>query len=191
MKYRIFWPVALFLVSACSDKTNTLPPVVIPDIIFGEVIDFNVTPVDITTPDKGAFSVLMNNTIYKVVFDAVDQAQSNATLAFVNDTVLIDQSREYAYLGKDIIAYNPIKENEITLTFTGGRKVSGLFVLNTNFIGTFGETLINQWRDAADLTKPNQKAKDDLRNFIKHYEDADGSGPGTDPIFLSAQVTKN
>jgi hypothetical protein len=191
MNYRLLFAAVLFVTISCSKKTDPQPPAPIPDIIIGKVADFNVTPIDINTPDKGVFKISMNNTMYKVVFNAVAKSESNAVLAFAVDTILTDQSREYANLGKDIIAYNPLKENEITLTFAGGRKISGLFETNTNFVGTFGEALINQWRDSVDPTKPNQKAKDDIRNFVYRYDDADGPGPGTDPVFLSAQVTRN
>lgn len=191
MNCRIFLLAALFLFVGCSKKNNDSgSPVVIPDIIIGVITDFNVTPLNIITPDKGIFVISMNNTRYKVVFNAVTQAESNAVLSFAADTILTDDSREFANLGKDVVAYNPVKENEITVFFNGGRKITGYFEINTNFGGVFGEALISQWRESGNPAKPNQKAKDDIRNLVLRYDDADGTGPGTNPVFLSVQVSK-
>jgi hypothetical protein len=133
----------------------------------------------------------MNNTFYKVDFNAVEQSQSNAELLFASDTLLINESREFANFGKDAIAYNPLRENEITIFFDDGRKISGLFNSFTTFHGVFGEVLISQWRDSNDPAKPNQKAKDDITGFIKRYSDKDGPGPGITPIYLFIKVSKH
>src|SRR5687767_8247144 len=86
---------------SCSKNEKGLPPVVIPDMIDGVILEINVTPINITTPDKGSLLISMQNTIYKVDFNAVAQAQSNATLFFASDSILRDDSREFAPLGKD------------------------------------------------------------------------------------------
>src|SRR5215216_2038933 len=137
--YRLF---VLFLmlstVISCSKNEGAPPPpVVIPDIIDGEVTEFNVTPLDINTPGKGTFLIDVVNATYKVDFDAVAQSASNGRLIFVSDTILNDQSREFANLGKDAIAYNPVADNQIVIFFDDGRKVSGVFNLNTSFGGVF------------------------------------------------------
>src|SRR4028118_1997329 len=135
--------VLLLLINAlisCSKKEEELNlPVVIPDIINGLINEINVTPLDITTPDKGSLSISMNNTNYKVDFNATDEAQSNATLLFESDTILTDESREFASFGKDAVAYRPVGENGISINFKDGRKISGLFDPITSFSGVFGE----------------------------------------------------
>ena len=181
----------LTVLASCSKKEGTtLPPVVIPDKIDGVVYEFNVTPVNITTPDKGVLLISMNNTLYRVEFRAAEQAASNAVLHFASDSILTNASREFANLGKDAVAYNPVADNEIDINFKDGRKIRGLFTHITNFGGTFGEQLIAQWRQPGDPARPNQKAKDDIRNFVQRYDDKDGPGPDMAPIYLSATVTK-
>ncbi|HXL55782.1 MAG TPA: hypothetical protein VN958_05975, partial [Chitinophagaceae bacterium] len=133
--YRFF---VLFLllgsfISCSKNKEGSTTPVVIPDIINGVITEFNVTPIDINTPDKGTFFISANNTIYKVDFNAVAESESNAILIFESDTILTDQSREFANLGKDAVAYNPVAENQISIFFDDGRKVNGLFNFNTSF----------------------------------------------------------
>ncbi|HEX8675730.1 MAG TPA: hypothetical protein VF700_00835 [Segetibacter sp.] len=186
--------VLLLLINAlisCSKKEEALnPPVVIPDIINGAINEINVTPLDITTPDKGSLSISMNNTNYKVDFNATDEAKSNATLFFGSDTILTDESREFASFGKDAVAYRPVGANEITINFKDGRKISGRFDPITSFGGVFGEQLISQWRTSNDPAKPNQKAKDDIRNFVQRYSDKDGPGSGNTPVYLSVTVSK-
>jgi len=189
--------LALFLLLwtfvSCSknDEGSSSTPVVIPDIINGGVTEFNVAPIDINTPGKGTFFISANNTIYKVDFNAVAESESNAVLIFNSDTILTDQSREFANLGKDAIAYNPVADNEILVLFHDGRKIDGLFNLNTSFGGVFGEALISQWRDPGDPAKPTQKAKDDIMNLVQRYADTDGPGPGTAPQYLFVKVTKS
>jgi hypothetical protein len=180
----------LIATTSCSKDDKPLPPVVIPDIITGVALELNVTPTNITTPDKGMLTVFMTNTTYRVQFDVVPQAQSNATLSFESDTILTDASREFSNFGKDAIAYNPVAANEMTIRFNDGKKVVGTFNAGTSVGGTFGEQLISQWRTPGDPVKPTQKAKDDLRNFMKLYEDMDGAGPGTSPVYLFAEVSK-
>jgi len=176
---------------SCSKKENpSLPPVVIPDIIDGEVTEFNVTPLDINTPGRGTFLIDVVNTTYKVDFDAVAQSASNGRLIFLSDTILNDQSREFANLGKDAVAYNPVADNQIVIFFDDGRKVSGGFNLNTSFGGVFGEALISQWRTPGDPAKPNQKAKNDIINLVHRYADKDGPGPETTPQYLFVKVSK-
>jgi hypothetical protein len=174
----------------CSKKDNVQPPAVIPDIINGLILEVDVTPINITTPDRGTLLVVMNSTIYKVDFNAVAQSQSNATLFFDTDSILRPESTEFANLGKDAIAYNPVGPNEITIQFYDGRKVFGFFDPNTSFGGTFGEQLISQWRNPSDPAKPNQKARDDISNFVTLYSDNNGPAPGIIPIYLLAQVSK-
>ncbi len=178
-----------FLIS-CSKKDGTDPPVVIPNIINGTIAELNVTPIDITTPDKGFILVSMNNTIYKADFNAVPQSQSNAELFFESDTLLTDGSREIGNVGQDEVAYDFLGENKITIFFNDGRKITGLFDPFTIFHGSFGESLISQWRDPNDPAKPNQKAKDDITGFIERYSDKDGPGPGLSPIYLFVTVSK-
>lgn len=175
---------------SCSKEDKPLPPVVIPDNITGVVLELNVTPTSITTPDKATVTVFVPNTTYRVQFNAVPQAQSNATLSFESDTILTDASREFSNFGKDAVAYNPVAVNEMTIRFNDGKKVVGTFNTGTSVGGAFGEQLISQWRSAGDPAKPNQKAKDDFRNFMKLYEDIDGAGPGTSPVYLFAEVSK-
>src|SRR5215213_2780347 len=137
----------LFVLTAsisCSKTNKPLPPVVIPDLIQGVLVEINVTPTNITTPNQGSLLISMQNTIYKVNFNAVPQAQSNATLSFDTDTILRDDSREFAQLPKDVVAYHPVGPNELTIRFTDGRKVFGWFDPNTTFGGVFGEQLIAQ-----------------------------------------------
>ena len=182
--------VSVTFISCSKNEDSSTPPVVIPDNIEGMITEFKLTPVDINTPGKGEFFISANNTSYKVDFDAADQSASNAFLVFESDTILTDESREYTNLGKDAIAYNPVKDNLVSLFFNDGKKVTGLFDLNTSFGGTFGETVIGQWRDAGDPTKPTQKAKDDLMNLVKRYADKDGPGPETIRQYLIVNVTK-
>ena len=174
---------------SCSKNDKGVPPAAIPDMIDGVLLDINVTPLNITTPDKGLILISMNNTRYNVEFNAVAQAQSNATLVFASDTILRDDSREFANLGKDAVSYNPVGPNEITIRFNDGRKIFGWFDPNTNFGGVFGEQLISQWRTANDPAKPNQKAKDDISYFVKLYRDMNGPAPGITPVYLSVQVS--
>ena len=189
--YRLF---ALLLVLhaliSCSKKQGIItPPVVIPDKITGVINEINITPLDITTPDKGSLLISANNTTYTVEFNSTDQLQSNATLYFKSDTVLTNDSRQFADLGKDAIAYNPVAANEIIIDFKDGRKISGSFDPFTTFGGVFGEQLISQWRDPADPAKPNQKAKDDIRNLVRRYSDKDGPGADNTPVYLSVIVS--
>jgi hypothetical protein len=176
--------------TSCSKDEASTPPVVIPDVINGVALEIFVTPTNITTPNTGVMSVNMMNTIYKVEFNAVAQSQANAVLSFETDTILIDQSREFANLGKDNVGYNPVGANELLIRFNDGRKVSAVFGPGTSFGGAFGENLISQWRDPADPAKPTQKAKDDIRNFVGLYSDMNGAAPGITPIYLSVTVTK-
>ena len=185
----VFLLVLTSLVS-CSDKDNGQPAGVIPDMIHGPILEVNVTPLNITTPDRASLLISMNNTIYKVEFNAVMQSQSNATLSFASDTILRDDSREFANLGKDVVAYNPVGPNEITIRFNDGRKIFGWFDPYTSFGGEFGQALISTWRDPTDPAKPNQKAKDDISKFVKIYSDIDGPGPGITPVYLLVQVFK-
>jgi hypothetical protein len=159
-------------------------------MINGPILEVKVTPLNITTPDKGSLLISMNNTVYKVEFNATAQSQSNATLSFATDTILRDVSREFANLGKDAVAYNPVGPNEITVRFNDGRKVFGRFNDYTSFGGDFGQALISTWRDPNDPAKPNQKAKDDISKFVKLYSDIDGPGPGTSPVYLLVQISK-
>lgn len=184
----------LLLVSfiSCSKSPGGSPTIdPIPDKIDGAIIDIHVTPIDINTPDKGTFFIFYLNTRYQVDFAATDQAGSNAILKFASDTILNDQSREFANLGRDAVAYNPVKENSISILFHDGKRVNGTFDLNTSFGGVFGEALISQWRTAGDPSKPNQKANDDIIRFVHRYADKDGPGSLTSPIYLSAKVSKN
>jgi hypothetical protein len=181
---------AITVAFSCSNKESPTPPVVIPDKIIGSVSEMMVTPKNISTPDKGYFLISMNNVVYKVEFDEVPQSQSNAVLTFASDTMINANSRAFANLGKDVIAYNPVGPNEITMHFNDARRIDGSFNNQSSFGGSFGESLIATWKDPADPAKPNQKAKDDISKFIKLYEDADGAGPGIAPIYLLVQVTK-
>lgn len=175
--------------ASCSKKYGDLQPVVIPGTINGVILDIKVTPIDISTPDKASLRISMNNVIYSVEFNAAAQSQSNATILFASDTILRDDSREFANLGKDEVAYNPVGPNEIRIRFTDGREIFGWFEANSSFGGVFGEQVINQWRTPNDPAKPNQKAKDDISNFIKFYEDKDGTGPARTPVYLFVKVS--
>lgn len=186
----LFLALSTFI-SCSKNEVASLPPDVIPDIIDGVITEFNLTPVDINTPDKGEFFISANSTRYKVDFDAAAQSASNAILIFESDTILTDQSREFANLGPDAIAYYPVAENEITVSFNDGRRVKGLFDLNTSFGGAFGAALISQWRTPGDPTKPTQKAKDDIINLVQRYSDKDGPGPETAPQYLFVKVSKS
>lgn len=183
--------LAVFVSCSKEEKGGALPPSVIPNIISGTVYEINVTPLDITTPDKGFLTIFMNDVLYKVQFDATDSSQSNARLYFATDSILTSESREYANLGRDAIAYNPLAENDIEMIFKDGRKVLGHFSDGvTSFGGTFGEQVIAQWRDPTDPSKPTQKAKDDVRALVRRYADKDGTGPGSTPTYLSVTVSK-
>jgi len=74
--------------------------------------------------------------------------------------------------------------------FNDGRRVTGNFDLNTSFGGVFGQSVITEWRDPSDPTKPTQKAKDDIINLVHRYYDKDGPGPGASPQYLFAKVSK-
>ena len=175
---------------SCSKNDTVQPPAVIPDNINGLILEINVTPINITTPDRGTLLVVMNSIIYKVEFNAVAQAQSNATLFFDTDSILRPESTEFANLGKDVVAYNPVGPNEITIRFYDGRQIFGFFNPNTSFGGVFGEQLISQWRNPNDPAKPNQKAMDDISNFVTLYRDMNGPAPGITPVYLLVQVSK-
>lgn len=187
----LFFLMFSIFISCSKNEGGSPPPVVIPDAIEGAITEFSVTPLDINTPDKGGFLISANNTIYKVEFNAVAQSSSNATILFASDTILTDESREFANFGKDAIAYSPVRENQILLLFNDGKKVNGSFNLNTSFGGVFGAALISQWRDSTDPAKPTQKAKNDLINLVQRYSDKDGPGPGTTPQYLFAKVSKS
>jgi hypothetical protein len=177
-------------ISCSKNDEATPPPVVIPDVINGVITEFKVTPIDINTPDKGEFLIFSNNVIYKVDFNAVAESESNAFLLFDSDTILTDQSREFANLGKDAIAYNPVAANQILVQFNDGRKINGLFNSYTSFGGVFGEALISQWRDPSDPARPTKKAGDDIMNLVQRYSDKDGPGPETSPQYLFVTITQ-
>jgi len=179
-----------FFISCSKDEQRQPTPDVIPDIINGTITEIDLTPVNLTTPGLGSFFIAANNTRYKVEFNAVDYAASNAILIFDNDTILTDQSREYAHLGNDAISYNPVRENVITLVFNDGRRVNGVFDSNTSFGGVFGQSVISEWRDPNVPSKPTQKAKDDIINLVHRYDDQDGPGPGVAPQYVFAKVSK-
>ena len=185
----VVFQFVLIILTGCSKNKNALPAAVIPNIIYGVVLELNVAPTNITTPDKASVRISQNNTIYKVDFNAVPQAQSNATITFETDSILTPDSREFASLGNGVIAYNPVAPNELIIRFTDGRKVTGFFNIGSSFGGEFGATLISQWRDPADPAKPTQKARNDIRNLIGLYEDSNGSAPGITPIYLSVHVS--
>ena len=184
----LFFSVVLISFS-CSKSNKTLPAGVIPDVINGIIKDMSVTPVNLTTPGTGTFTVFTTGIIYTVEFNAVSQAQSNATLSFDTDSVLRTESREFANLGKDAIAYSPVGPNELIIRFHDGKKIIARFDANSSFGGVFGEQQIVQWRTPGDPAKPNQKAQDDIKKFVRLYADADGSGPGSAPVYLFVQVT--
>jgi hypothetical protein len=185
----LFFILSIFI-SCSKNEGGTSTPDVIPTVINGSVTEFNVTPLDINTPGEGTFFIFANNTSYKVDFNAAAEAQSNARLIFASDTILTDESREFANLGKDAIAYYPVADNQIEIFFDDGRKINGLFDFNTSFGGVFGEQLISQWRNPNDPSKPTQKAKDDIINLLHRYADKDGPGPETAPEYLFVTVTK-
>jgi hypothetical protein len=184
----LFFVVSVFI--SCSKDEAKQTPFVIPDVITGEITEFNLTPLNLTTPGKGTFFIYANNTKYKVDFNATDQSASNAILLFSSDTILTDQSREYANLGKDVVAYNPVANNQIVVLFTDGKKIDGVFTANTSFGGVFGEAIISQWRTPGDPTKPTQKAKDDISNLVKRYNDKDGPGPDNARQYLFVKVSQ-
>ena len=178
-------------ISCSKNEVAPPPPVVIPDIIDGVITEFNLTPFNMTTPDKGVFFITAINTRYKVDFNATTNFGSNAILIFELDTILTEQSREFANLGIDAIAYYPVRANQITVLFDDGRKINGLFDGNTSFGGVFGKDVISQWRDPGDPAKPTQKAKDDIIHLVQRYSDIDGPGPETAPQYLFVKVSKN
>jgi hypothetical protein len=186
----VVFVLCVVFISCSKSGSSSNPSVVIPDNLEGVISEISLTPKDLNTPDKGDFFISSGTTNYKVTFNAADQSSSNAFLVFENDTILTDQSREYANLGKDVISYNPVKENLVTIFFNDGKKVTGSFDLNTSFGGVFGEAVISQWRDPNDPSKPTQKAKDDLMNLVKRYADKDGPGPETARQYLIVTVAK-
>ena len=191
-RFLVLFLVLGSFISCSKNEEGPSTPVVIPDIIDGVITEFNLTPLDITTPDKGTFFISANNTRYKVDFNATAQSASNAILIFESDTILIDQSREFANFGKDAIAYYPVADNLISVFFHDGRKVTGSFNnFNTSFGGVFGEALIIQWRDSNDPAKPTQKAKNDIINLVQRYSDKDGPGPETARQYLFVKVSKS
>ena len=183
--------LALGVFISCSkNDTGPVGPVVIPDSIDGVVVEFKLIQIDVNTLDKGTFFVTADNTKYRADFTASAEAESNAILKFQNDTILTDQSREFANLGSGAIAYNPVSANQISVFFHDGRKISGSFNQSTSFGGVFGEALISQWRDPGDPAKPTQKAKDDLINMVQRFDDKDGTGPDTTPQYLFIKISK-
>lgn len=190
-RFLVLFLVISTFISCSKNEEGPSTPVVIPDVIDGVISEFILIPLDITIPDKGTFFISANNTNYKVDFNAADESSSNAIVIFESDTILTDQSREFANLGKDAIAYNPVRDNQILILFNDGRRVNGSFNLNTSFGGVFGEALISQWRDPNDPAKPNQKAKDDIINLIQRYSDKDGPGPETARQYLFVKVSKS
>ena len=191
--FRLFiFMLVLTAFVSCSNKEGGLPPVVIPDNIVGLISEIMVTPINITTPDKGTLLISMNNVIYKVEFNAVAQAQSNASLTFASDTIIRDDSRAFANLGVDVVAYNPVGPNEMTFRFNigSGKRITGSINGQSSFGGQFGQALISSWATPGDPAKPNQKAKTEISEFVKRYADADGSGPGVAPVYLLVQVSK-
>lgn len=182
--------VLFHMISCGKDNTNQPPPPPIPATLTGIITEFQLAPVDLNTPGAGSFLILAENTLYKVDFNAASVTASNALIFIENDTILTDQSREFANLGPETVSYNPVKENEVTLSFNDGRKVEAVFTLNTSFGGTFGADVINQWRTPGDPTKPTQKAKDDLINLVRRYRDKDGPGPDITPQHLVATISR-
>lgn len=188
---RIFGVLIFISLISCKKDVEQPTETPVPDIIIGRVQEIDVTPVDINTPDKGVFYISMNNTRYKVQFNATSEAESNATLFFDNDTILLDQSREFGNFGQDFISYGPLAENELIVTFNeGAKKIEGFFDTNTSIGGTFGRDLIEQWRTPNDPTKPTEKAKKDLMNFVSRYSDSNGAEPGITPVYLAVTVSR-
>ena len=185
----VFLVISVFI-SCSKDEDPPSTPVVIPDIIVGEITEFTLAPIDINTPDKGELFIFSTNTKYKVDFTATAQAQSNAVLILATDTILTDQSREFTNLGQDAIAYNPVRENLVSIFFNDGRKITGTFNSSTSFGGIFGHALISQWRDPTDPAKPTQKAKDDIIHLVQRFADKDGPGPEIGPQYLFVTISK-
>lgn len=183
--------LALASISCSKNETGPSTPPVIPDIIDGDVLEFRLMQVDVNTPDKGTFFVNVTNTKYRIDFTVTSEAESNAIFKFDSDTILTGQSREFANVGSGAIAYSPVADNRIVVFFHDGRKISGVFNLNTSFGGVFGEALIAQWRDPVDPAKPTQKAKDDLLNMAQRLTDKDGAGPETTPQYFFMKVSKS
>ena len=185
--------LALFLVlgifSCSKNEVIQPPPAPIPGSFDGVINEIGLTPIDLNTPDKGTIYMAVNNTVYQIDFDATTQSASNAILKFATDTILNDQSREFASFDKNTIAYNPVSPNLITISFTDGNKITGVFTLNSSFGGVFGETLISTWRTPGDPGKPTQKAKDDIINLVERYSDKDGPGPETAPQYVFVKVS--
>ena len=187
----MFLFVFIAFISCSKNDSPALPPEVIPASLNGVITEFDFTPLNVDTPDKASFLISANNTSYKVNFNAASQASSNAIIKFATDTILIDESREFANLGQDVISYNPIAPNIVTIFFNDGNKIIGSIDLNTSFGGMFGQALISQWRTPGFPTKPTQKAKDDIIHFIHRYADKDGPGPEVGPQYLFVTVSKN
>ena len=177
-------------VLSCSKKESAPSQDVIPNEISGPISEMMVTPINISTPDKGYFLISMNNAVYQVEFDAVPKSQSNAVITFASDSIINKDSRAYANLGPDAIAYNPVGPNAIIMHFNDARRIDGIFNNQSGFGGTFGQSLIATWKDPSDPAKPNQKAKDDISKFVNLYADADGAGPNIAPVYLFVQVTR-
>lgn len=190
--YRLLFLISVMVVFiSCSKDHRPAPaPTPIPDEITGEVRDFTLTPIDLNTPDKGVLFISTIDSRYKVQFNAADGPAANARMSFKTDTILTDQSREYTNLGIDAVAYNPVADNQISIIFNDGREVNGIVDLATNFGGVFGQSVISQWRDPNDPSRPTQKAKDDFMNLIRRYDDKDGPGPGSVPQFLVVTITR-
>lgn len=180
-------------VALLSCKKDSTPPTVtpVPDIIRGQVREIEVVPVDVNTPGQGSMVVQMNDALYKVQFNVTAQAQSNASLYFANDTLLADESREYGNFGQDVVAYSPLRENEILIEFSQGTKrIEGSVSFYTGFVGVFGRNQISQWRESNDPSKPNAMAREDIRNFISRYMDSNGDEAGMSPLYLSVSVAR-
>lgn len=183
--------VCASVLASCSKNETEIPVTPIPDIIQGQIREIDVDPIDINTPDKATMVISMNDALYKVQFNVTTEQLSNATLFLASDTILVDESREFGNFGQDIVSYNPVGANEMIFDFpAGGKKIEGIFNFNTSFGGEFGKDQIAQWREANVPNKPNQKAKDDIRNFIRKYMDSNGAEPGIRPLFLSVSVSR-
>jgi hypothetical protein len=183
--------LALELSASCSKKDDKqLPPPVIPSSITGVVTEINFDPVDITTPDRASLLISTATDLYQVDFNAAEESETTATISFRTDSILVDDSREFANLGMDAVAYQPVKDNALEILFKDGRRVFGTFDVSTSFGGIFGRELISQWRETNEPSKPNQKAKDDIRQFIQRYADKDGPGPETTRVYLAVQISK-